>query len=93
MQVSEIQQRAAPILKRHGAVEAYVFGSAARGDATQESDIDILVQFNKIIGLLEHVHTKHELEDALGRKVDLVQAKALREEMRPSVERDSIKIV
>jgi len=93
MSVTEIQKRAAPILKRHGAVEAYLFGSTARGEDTLASDVDILVQFDKIIGLLEHVRTKHELEDALGRKVDLVQAKALKLEMKSSVEKDSIKIV
>ena len=93
MQVKEIQKRAVPILKRHGAIEAYIFGSAARGGTTRRSDIDILVHFNKVPGLFEHIQAKYDLQDALGRKVDLVQADALREEMKPSVNQDKIKIL
>ena len=93
MKVKEIQKRAAPVLKRHGAVAAYVFGSAARGEATRKSDVDILVQFKKIPGLFEHIQAKHDLEDVLRRKVDLVQAEALREEMKPSVNEDKIQIL
>ena len=93
MQVKEIQKRAAPVLKRHGAVAAYIFGSTARGETTRKSDIDILVQFKKVPGLFEHIRAKHDLQNALGRKVDLVQADALREEMKPSVYEDKIKIL
>ena len=93
MPVQEIQKRAAPILKRHDAVEAYVFGSAARGEATPESDIDILVRFKTIQGLLEHIRVKYDLQDTLGQRVDLVQMEALRKEMRSSVDRDKVRII
>jgi len=94
MEVEEIKRKAAPILVRHGATEAYIFGSTARGEATSESDIDILVQFKDLVGLFGFVRTKLELQDALGgRTVDLVQVGALRKEMKPSVERDKVRIV
>lgn len=94
MKVEEIKSKAAPVLARHGAIEAYIFGSAARGEATSESDIDILVQFKELVGLFGFVRAKLELQEALeGRTVDLVQAGALREEMKPSVERDKVRII
>jgi len=93
MEVQEIQERAAPILRRHDAIEAYVFGSAARGEATPESDIDILVRFRKMYSLFEFVRAKRELRDALNREVDLVDMEALRKEMKPSVDEDKIRII
>ncbi len=94
MEVEEIKSKAAPVLVRHGATEAYIFGSAARGEATLESDIDILVQFKELVGLFGFVRAKRDLQEALmGRTVDLVQAGALREEMKSSVERDKIRII
>ena len=94
MQVEEIKTKAAPVLARHGATEAYLFGSAARGEATPESDIDILVRFKELVGLFGFVRTKRELQDALeGLTVDLVQMGALREEMKPSVDRDKVRII
>lgn len=93
MDTETIKQRTVPVLKRHGAVEAYVFGSAARGELSADSDVDILVRFDRLRGLFEFVRTKRELSQALGRSVDLVEVGALREEMRPSVEKDKIRIV
>lgn len=94
MKVEEIKMKAAPVLARHGATEAYLFGSAARGEATPESDIDILVRFKELVGLFGFVRTKLELQDALeGLTVDLVQIDALREEMKPSVNRDKVRII
>ena len=94
MQVEEIKKKAAPVLARHGATEAYLFGSAARGEATPERDIDILVRFKELVGLFGFVRTKLELQDALGgQTVDLVQIDALREEMRPSVNQDKVRII
>ena len=93
MQVEEIKTKAAPVLARHGATEAYLFGSAARGEATPESDIDILAQFADLGGLFGYVGIKLDLEAALGRSVDLVQLEALRPEFKENVDRQKIKIL
>ncbi len=93
-QIAEIKERAVPVLKKHDVVEAYVFGSTARGDNRNDSDVDILARFNKLNGLFEFVGTKLDLEDALGgRKVDLVQMEALRPAFRPYVDQDKIRIL
>lgn len=55
--------------------KAWLFGSFARGEETPESDIDILVQFDhgRPIGLLRYAGMWREIEELVGRKVDLVE--------------------
>ena len=93
MEVEEIKSKAAPVLARYGATEAYLFGSAARGEATSESDIDILAKFTDLGGLFGYVKIKLALEEALGRRVDLVQMEALRPAFKASVDQQKIKIM
>ena len=92
-QIAEIKEKTVPILKRHNVVEAYVFGSTARGDNRPDSDVDILARFNTIGNLFELVGVKLDLEDVLGKKVDLVEMSALRKEFRPYVDRDKVRII
>jgi uncharacterized protein len=62
---------------RHGASNLRVFGSVARGDAGPDSDVDFLVDFDAGTSLLDHVALLQDLEGLLGRRVDIVSAKAL----------------
>jgi predicted nucleotidyltransferase len=55
-----------------------VFGSFARGEATDESDVDILVEFNRRVDLFHFIGLQDRLAEILGRKVDLVTPKALK---------------
>ena len=94
MQVEEIKNKVGPILNRHKVLEAYLFGSVARGDDRPDSDIDILAQFSCLGGLFGYMRIKHELEDALGgRKVDLVQMEALRPEFKERVDKQKISLL
>lgn len=61
-----------PILKRQGVLKAAVFGSAARGEMTKSSDVDLLVKLGKDKTLLDLVGLKLDLEEKLGRGVDVV---------------------
>lgn len=72
MEVAIIKKKIVPLLKTRGVVKAAVFGSAARGEMHKNSDIDILVQFGKSVGLFELAGLEIELEKKLGRKVDLL---------------------
>lgn len=67
-----------------------VFGSVARGEQNQQSDIDVIVGFDGPATLRGYFTVQRFLENYLGREVDLVTEKALRPEMRQSVERDAI---
>ncbi len=65
-----------------------VFGSVARGDATESSDIDLLVYFSKRKSLLAHIALERQMTEALGRQVDLLTEAALSPYLRERILRD-----
>jgi hypothetical protein len=67
-----------------------VFGSVARGEATDESDIDLLVNFPIGYKLRDHIHFVTDLKALLGRHVDVVIEQHLRDEYRPYILMDVI---
>lgn len=77
----------AEICRRYQVKELSVFGSAARGEARPDSDIDLLVEFlpEADTSLLEHFAAEREFSELLGRKVDLVSKRALRAALRDEV--------
>jgi len=62
-----------------------VFGSMARGDATERSDIDVLIRFAKPRSLLSLVALERQISNALGRKVDLLTEGALSPYLRDRI--------
>ncbi len=77
----------AEICRRNQIKELSVFGSAARGELRPDSDIDLLVEFlpEAKVDLLKHFAAEREFAELLGRKVDLVSKRALREVLRAEV--------
>jgi predicted nucleotidyltransferase len=71
--------------------ELALFGSYARGDNHEHSDIDILVDFNDRIGI-EFISLAHELEDIFHTKVDLVSRKGIKPQYLPFVEKNLIHV-
>ncbi len=69
-----------------------VFGSVARGEAGETSDLDLLVQFAAEPGFRGYMRLKLYLEDLLGRPVDLVMDEALKPWARPAVEKEAIRV-
>jgi len=83
----------APALKRKYAVKSLaVFGSMARGDDHEESDVDILVIFEGPATFDNFMGLKLDLEDLFGRRVDLLTPNTLRPEMRARIEKDLIHV-
>lgn len=78
-------------LKKYGIHSLSIFGSVARGEARKNSDVDILVDFEKPVGLFEYARLKMYLEGVLGREVDLVTPEALRKELREDILREAIR--
>lgn len=75
-----INQRREDILgiaQRYGARNVRIFGSAIHGEDNAQSDVDMLVNFDSGRSLLDHVALMQDLEDLLGRKVDVVSERAL----------------
>jgi predicted nucleotidyltransferase len=67
------------IASHYGATNIRIFGSVARGMDTESSDVDILVKFDKNRSLLDHAALINEMEDLLGRKVDIVTESGLKD--------------
>ena len=65
------------IAVKHGVRSIRVFGSFARGEETVASDIDLLVELEPKRSLLDMISMKYEIEDLIGRKVDVVTAKGI----------------
>jgi len=73
MSISDIKKRITPILERNGVEKAAIFGSAAKGTAKRDSDVDILVKFKRNDkSLLDLSGLKIELEEKLNKKVDIL---------------------
>ncbi len=82
-----------PALRRDfGVRRVALFGSTARDEAREDSDLDLLVEFELVPTLDRFVGLKLFLEDHLGRKVDLVTPDALKPRMRPVVEREALDV-
>ena len=89
-----LQERREEILEialKHGAFNVRVFGSVARGEETENSDIDFLIDYdlNKISPWFP-VRLIRDLEGLLGRRVDVVTVQGLKERIRDQVLRDCI---
>lgn len=75
------------LTSKYGLSNLAIFGSYARNQQTEESDLDILVEFNRPIGL-EFIDLADELEHILKLKVDLVSKKGLKERHFKSIEKE-----
>jgi predicted nucleotidyltransferase len=77
------------LARRHGARNLRLFGSEARGDARPDSDIDLLVDMEDGRSLLDLIGLSQDLEDLLGRHVDVVTASSLHPRIRENVLADA----
>lgn len=90
--ISLLQKHKAALAERFGVTSLALFGSFARDEATDESDLDILVTFDGPATSRSYFGVQFYIEDLTGRRVDLVTDKALRPELRPSVERGCVHV-
>jgi predicted nucleotidyltransferase len=68
-----------------------VFGSVARDEAQEGSDVDLLVEFSEPVGLFHFVRLKRYLEELLGARVDLVTPGALKAQLREQILSEAIR--
>ncbi len=80
------------VLREHGVVRASVFGSYARGDATPESDLDLLVELQTGRSYLDLGSLQYELSRKIPSGVDVVLESSLRKRIRPYIEREKVEI-
>ena len=70
--IKEIRTKIKPILNKYGINNIYLFGSYARGEANNDSDVDIYCEKGNIRSLINQVSLIEELEDALSKHVDII---------------------
>jgi uncharacterized protein len=93
MDIQLLQEKREEILAiaaKHGAYNVRVFGSVARGEAKEDSDVDFLVEMESKRSLLDRIALIQELEDLLARKIDVVKLVNLHDQIRSRVTKESI---
>lgn len=93
LSVDQIKNKALPTLKEAGVKRCSLFGSAARGEADLDSDIDFLVELPEKSSLLDLVRLERRLEEILGRKVDLLTYSSIYPSLRPYIQKDQLSIL
>ena len=90
--LQRLNAEAHAIKQRYGLRSLAFFGSMARGDDHEGSDMDVLATFEGPASFDRYMGLKLELEDMLGRPVDLATPQTLRPELRARVEKDLIRV-
>jgi predicted nucleotidyltransferase len=90
--LDRLNAEAPGLRKKYGVRSLAVFGSMARGDDHEGSDVDVLVEFEGKATFDNFMGLKLDLEDLFGRRVDLGTPNTLRPEMRAEVEKDLIHV-
>ncbi len=70
--IEEIKELICDILRKYGIEKAYIFGSYARGEANQQSDVDIMIKKGKLKTLLQLSALAYEIEQILKKQIDIV---------------------
>ncbi len=92
-EIAIIKKKVCPILKKYGVKRAGVFGSVVKGKTKKYSDVDILVEIKKDISLLDFVGLKIELEEKLGKKVDLVEYNTIKPLIKEQILNEQVAIL
>ncbi len=91
--LEEIKIKALPILKQSGVTRSALFGSYVRGENSAESDIDILVDFPRGKSLFDLADLQMKLEEALGKKIDLVTYRSLHHLLKEQILSEQVQIL
>jgi uncharacterized protein len=91
MNIEALKSTVVPILQKHQVVRAGLFGSFARNEAGDDSEVDLLIQFNYVTGMYQYMDLKFELEDTLQRKVDRIEYQAIKPRLLQSILEDEIR--
>lgn len=89
-EVMRQKEKIRQLAEARGAMNIRLFGSVIRGEENPDSDLDILVEFKPGTSLLDHIALIHDLEDLLGRKVDVVSEKGLHWFIRDQILQEAV---
>ena len=91
--IKQIKELTLPVFQKHNIKEVYLFGSYSRGEANNKSDVDIFCESGDIESLLDHVGVETELEEVLGKHVDLITfGSSMNSYFKRALDKDKIKL-
>ncbi len=90
--LTQLAGRMEEIRQRFSVKKLSIFGSVARGEVSDSSDVDVLVAFNRTANFDIFMDLKFYLEELLGMGVDLVTDKALRPQIRRAIEQEMVDV-
>jgi uncharacterized protein len=92
-QMQPVREKIIDVLRRNEVKRASFFGSIVRGEMTDESDVDLLVEFEGKKSLLDLAHLKNELEDTISRRVDVLTYKSLHPRLKERILAEQVQII
>ena len=91
--IKQIKERMLPVLAKHNIHEVYLFGSYARGEANNKSDVDIYCESGDVETLIDQGFLEDELIDALGKDIDIIFIGTTMDDyFKEQLEKDKIKL-
>ena len=90
--VEEIKSIAQSIAKKHGVDKIFLFGSYARGDAEEGSDLDFYIERGTVRGLFALGGLYADLEEAFGLPIDLLVSESLSDDFRKEISKEEVLI-
>ncbi len=91
--IKQLERKILPILRRYRVVKAGLFGSYARGENKKTSDVDLLVKLKPGDGYFELVRLERDLQEHLGKKVDLVTYNSLNHLLRDRILKEEVRLL
>lgn len=93
IRIKQIKDKILPILKKEGVKRSAIFGSYVRGEERGDSDIDILIEPPKKMSLFDLAGLKLDLEEVLGREVDIITYNSIHPLLREYILKDQVRII
>jgi uncharacterized protein len=90
--ISKLLEHSQELSEHYGIASLFLFGSVARDEARADSDVDLLVEFKKPVGLFEFIELQQRLESILGSKVDLGTKRSLKSHFNNQVLQEAIRV-
>ncbi|BBJ27753.1 nucleotidyltransferase family protein [Athalassotoga saccharophila] len=91
--VDFIRSQILPVFKKYNVKRAGIFGSVARGEDNIQSDVDILIELDDNLSLFDYIRMKLEIEEILGKSVDLVEYNAIKPSIKNKILEEEIRIL
>jgi len=93
LNINDIKDKAVPILKQEGVTRAALFGSVVRGEAKEDSDIDVLVDLPRGKSLFDLAGLQMKLKEVLGREVDIITYNSINPLLKDYILKDQFQLI